>query len=184
MSSPSAIAAEFVRSYYTKLAFFPSDIPKFYDEDRATVWREQLNSTLAVPFASARDFLIPTIEEGSTVSVSSFAVLPVEKGFSLVVQGAIASDSSANFFTQFFTFGTVEGRFFIVADALSLRQSESAPETEGLVAVQIERKEGEGVAEVAPKPESEPTQPPAQRQGRRLAKKKEGGNPFVYSPNS
>jgi hypothetical protein len=172
MSSPPEIAAEFVRSYYTKLIYFPAEIAKFYDEEHATVWRDTIKASLAVPFAAARAFLVPHIEEGSTVSVSSFHVLPIDKGLSLVVEGAIARGNVCHFFTQFFTLGSAEGRFFVVADSLSIRPPESQipPPTDNLVAVAPPKRDD---AEAEPKPAPK---------GKRAQKRKDvGSNKFIYT---
>jgi hypothetical protein len=174
MSSTAEIAAEFVRSYYTKFVYFPAEVPKFYDEEHATVWREPIRSSLAVPFAAARDFLIPPIDEGSTVSVSSFNVLPIDKGFSLVVQGAISRGDVGHFFTQFFTLNSSEGRFFIVADSLTIQSPERRiPSTDDLLAVAPARKDDA---------ESEPGTKPAPK-GKRAPKRKDGSNKWVYHPS-
>jgi hypothetical protein len=143
MSAAAEVATEFVRSYYTKLVFQPAELSKFYDEEHATVWRADLNRALAAPFADARDLLIPAIEEGSTVSVSSFAVLPLDSGFSLVAEGAIARGDDCRFFTQFFTLGSAGGRFFIVADSLAIRPPDrEPPRTEELALVGPAKKDG------------------------------------------
>jgi hypothetical protein len=170
MTAPADVAAEFVRSYYTKLVFQPAEIPKFYDEEHATIWRTDLQSPLAAPFADARDFLVPRIEDGSTVSVSAFHVLPLDKGFSLVAEGAIARGDACHFFTQFFTFGCSEGRFFIIADSLTIRAPDhDPPRTDELALVRPARKAGR---------EGEPRPP---KSGKRSAKGKE--DRFHYVPD-
>jgi hypothetical protein len=175
MSSPSDVAAEFVRSYYTKLAYQPSEIPKFYDEERATIWRAEVGGPLAIPFAAAREFLVPHIEEGSAVSVVSFHVLPLESGFGLVAEGGISHGGASSFFTQCFTLGTADGRFFVLADSLTIRSpAVGPPPTDDLVSVRPPKRiPRDGEERPAPKP------------GKRSAKRNKQANDgarFVYKP--
>jgi hypothetical protein len=170
MSGPADVAAEFVRSYYTKLVYEPGELAKFYDEERATVWRAELGQRLALPFAAAREFLVPRIEEGSAVSVASFHALPLAGGLGVVVEGAIARDDACGFVTQCFTLGSAGGRFFVLADSLSVRQPARAPPpTDDLVPVRPpKRPPRDGEERPAPKP------------GKRSGKRKDEGNRFVY----
>jgi hypothetical protein len=74
-------ASDFVRGYYASLVYTPADLVKFYDEDNATVWRDELGERP-----------VPRIQtdSGPQVAVTTFTVLPLESGFSLVVNGDIA----------------------------------------------------------------------------------------------
>jgi len=120
MESLVSVAGEFVAAYYTALVYNPSDVRKFYDEDRATVWRHGLDSEVGVRFRDAESLVVPVIAAGSLVSIVSYAVLPIASGFSLVARGQIAYGGDTQAFEQFFTVTTFADRWFIESDALSI----------------------------------------------------------------
>jgi hypothetical protein len=113
-------ASEFVMAYYTHLAYQPSDLPKFYDQDNARVWRSSLPSNIGVPFSTLGPQFIPDIPEGSSVTVLNYNVLPLETGLAVVVHGSLVCESFAKLFDQFFTLEQVADRFFITGDSLTL----------------------------------------------------------------
>jgi hypothetical protein len=116
----SEIAQEFVRAYYTSLVYQRADLRKYYDQQNATIWRTQLNSTDSLPFAQADAFLIPDIETGSTVTISDFNSLRLpDNGLAIVVNGSIGIDTTTRLFGQYFILSEVSDRYFVMSDSLS-----------------------------------------------------------------
>jgi hypothetical protein len=120
MPDIEALASEFVVAYYKSLVYRPNDVPKFYDQETAIIWRAELNSRKGVSFGQGSPFLIPEIARGSSVSVTDFNVLALEKGWSVSVWGSIVSETQGSLFNQCFVIVDVAGRSFIVSDALKL----------------------------------------------------------------
>ena len=123
-------ATEFISGYYYKLAYAPNDLPKFYNQEKATIWRQSMETTNGVPFSEAKKVLIPSIARGSKISVMEYNILNVRNGFVLNVFGKIENETSRKFVQTFFI-EAVEGddssRACIVSDSLKY---ELTPEEE------------------------------------------------------
>lgn len=119
MSDKSSVAAEFVSAYYFKLAFKPAEIPKFYDQEKALIWRKELDQKDAVKFEDAVKCLVPAITKGSKIVISDFVVIDNENGFLINVSGYVSHESEAKrTFQQVFELEEVENRFVVVKDIL------------------------------------------------------------------
>jgi hypothetical protein len=113
------IAAEFIRAYYTSLVYSPDDLPQFYDQEAAAIWRDQLGDAPASPFDQTREVLVPDIPRGAKVAVLRFTALPIPSGFSIVVVGEIGHGGASRPFHQCFTLAAFQDRFFVVGDYLT-----------------------------------------------------------------
>ena len=117
MASVTDTAREFVRAYYTYLVQNPNGLHKFYDTDRATIWRDQLGGGPGVSFDRA--VLVPQISQGSRVAVSLYNILPEQSGFSVAVYGSVAFEAVTRLFHQFLTLNEIDGRFSVLSAYLS-----------------------------------------------------------------
>lgn len=113
------VAGEFVIAYYKSLLYAPTELFKFYDEEKATVWRNMGATGVALKKAMGKRFFVPSIPAGGSVIVNSFAVLPITQGLSVVVNGQFTGTDAALCFTQCFTLTSCDGRWFIESDALT-----------------------------------------------------------------
>jgi hypothetical protein len=116
---PMSVAEEFVRAYYAHLVYHPEELFKFYDQENATVWRSEVGDGVAVQFPQSLAFLVPAIDEGSKVTVTKFAALPLPSAISLVVHGTVVGPLASRAFVQVFTLSeVVPDRYFVVSDYL------------------------------------------------------------------
>jgi hypothetical protein len=172
MASVRDTAREFVRAYYTYVVQTPDDLHKFYDTDKATIWRDQLGANPGVAFDRA--LLAPEIGQGSRVAVTRYNVLPGQSGFSVAVYGSITFAGVARLFHQFLTLSDVEGRFSVVSDCLSSCQTQENPDGDD--------------ADLIAVPLNQPAQPPAsnrqQPPDRQPVKAKRAGSPNRPSTSS
>ena len=114
-------AAQFIVLYYTNLAYFPDELPKLYDQETAMVWRESLDSKMAVKFEDARSVLVPEIEKGSKVTVVNYSIIPNDFCYSVNVLGKIEFGESSRVFVQDFVIAHKYERIFIISDTLRLK---------------------------------------------------------------
>jgi hypothetical protein len=155
------IPAEFIRAYYTSLVYNPDDLPHFYDQGTAAIWRDQLGDSPARPFGETRQVLVPEIPKGAKVAVLRFTALPIPSGFSIIVVGEIGHGRASRPFHQCFTLAAVQDRFFVVGDYLTLFgqiDAEFVP-PDSLFEVDGRRAHPEGQG--APPPAAPPPAPPA-----------------------
>ena len=127
---PATVAKEFVVAFY-QYFFTPvkKDLIKFYDQEKAQIWRAGLNSEVAVPINEMdKKMLGYTPKRGSQVAVTSYNVMPLEEGMAIAVFGSInGPEGEASYtFTHFITLASVCDRFFIVADSFNLAESAAA----------------------------------------------------------
>jgi hypothetical protein len=151
------VAWEFIRTYYTNLVYSPDDVRLFYDEEDATIWRDQMPDVR--PIGEAGDHLLPAIPKGSKVVISQFTTLPIPTGMSIVVYGKIGFGGEVRSFHQVFTLTAVEDRFFVVGDYLSFYRTDDGHflPADGLFEVAIRR---EQLADGPPPAEAKPQNPP------------------------
>ena len=64
-------AKEFLAAYYKIFTYDSANINKFYAEN-AMVWRQSLQSPLAVSIQAIQENLVPAFNVGSDISVESF----------------------------------------------------------------------------------------------------------------
>jgi hypothetical protein len=176
MDDVVGVASEFIHVYYTSLLYNPQDLPKFYDPTKSRIWRQPLNSKIGVPFSDASALLIPPIDEGSSVSVTNFNVIPVDHGFALTVTGTIAYKSAIRIFTQFFTIKSVGDRYFVLSDSLTLLDNNGQlppPDEETVIVPRV-------VA--APEPQRPPSPGPKRGGKSDKPKGKKARSRFQYTP--
>ncbi|KAH0790570.1 hypothetical protein GPJ56_005559 [Histomonas meleagridis] len=132
MSDNNTIASEFIAAYYYKLTYVPNDIQKFYNQEKATIWRQSMESSNAIPFKDAKNLLVPTITKGSKVSVLEYNILNVENGFILNVFGKIEEGETARKFVQTFFIEIVKAedvsRICIISDSLKYESTKEEEE--------------------------------------------------------
>ncbi|KAH0791676.1 hypothetical protein GPJ56_004362 [Histomonas meleagridis] len=138
MSNNNEIAMEFISAYYNKLAYAPNDLPKFYNQEKAIIWRQSMESPNGIPFIDAKKDLTPHIARGSKISVMDYNILNVGSGFILNVFGKIESEITHKFVQTFFI-ETVEGddssRTCVISD--SFKYDLSNEEEEALQLTEI-----------------------------------------------
>jgi hypothetical protein len=198
------IAQEFVRAYYTSLVYQRGKLRKYYDQDNATIWRDQLNSPNSIPFAQAEAFLIPDIDTGSTVTISDFNSLRLpNNGLAIVVHGTISFGNQTRVFGQYFILSEVSDRYFVMSDSLCFSGGPPGTGPAGETFLVPKRGKGKpkkkpGSEEPAPPEAGQPASAPkpatpnpagnhgpAERPGaQRRGKPKDAGSPFVYIPAS
>jgi hypothetical protein len=179
MASVRDTAREFVRAYYTYLVQNPDDLHKFYDTEKATIWRDQLGGNPGVAFDRA--LLAPEISQGSRVAVSRYSVLPGQSGFSVAVHGSITFGGVARLFHQFLTLTETDGRFSVVSDYLSFYQTQENAKIDDadLVAVPLNQP--------AQQPVNNQPQQPSDRQAGKAQKgrkSQQGLDKFSWRPPS
>jgi hypothetical protein len=168
------VASEFIHVYYTSFVYRPLDLPKFYDPDKSRIWRQPLGSKIGIPFSGALAHLIPSIEEGSSVTISNFNVIPVDRGFALTVTGTIVHKTASRIFSQFFTIKSVGDRFFVLSDSLTLLDGKGQLPPSDEETVVIPR--------VVASPE--PARPPSSRQKGKGGRAKQAKHPPGGPPES
>lgn len=119
MCDISTVATEFISAYYYKLSFSPAEVPKFYDQENALIWRQELERRDGVDFNTASKFLVPEIVKGSKVVIYDYTMLKNEKGFLLTVCGYIKHENEEKKeFQQIFEVEEIDGKYAIVKDIL------------------------------------------------------------------
>lgn len=185
----ATVAKEFVVAFYQYFFAFPmkKDLAKFYDQEKAQIWRAGLESEVSVPLTEAMEkkLLGYVPKKGSQVAVTSYNVMPVNNGMALSVFGSInGPEGETNYtFSHFITLESVCERFFIVADSFNLIESAATQiNEEEYFQVKPERSRSSNTAE-EPKKETEdavkPTTAPAPK--RKGNKRNINKSSFIYN---
>ena len=207
MEDIRSVCAEFVVAYYTYFVHHKEEVVKFYDQDNATVWRKELGSDVGVSLKDGKQFLVPEIARGSSVTVSSYNAVRIENGIALVVNGHIVyeGETTAHMFSQFFTLTSFCDRVFIESDSLNIFSVKCAiPPNSEVVAVEAkelrkkpvpkDKKVTRGSAQMSQPKETQPSQgqqpqskPQTQQMGQQRPSSKrmsKRDDPFTYKSSS
>ncbi|OHT02351.1 hypothetical protein TRFO_07208 [Tritrichomonas foetus] len=208
----SEIAAEFVAAYYTAVAYDFRNVYRFYDQEKAEIYRQGHPSGNAVKLSEIKHNIVPNnsgCEKVCVTNYNAYQSINQPNCINIQVIGKVIKNSEENItteFAQFFTLEHVGDRFVIIADSLTSIEKNSNHESIDLL-VEIERparpRKGQSQQQpatasptsssqdevknkeenVAPSPQQNQSQNKAKPANRQKNKKKGNQDKFVYMPH-
>lgn len=128
-----SFAAEFVVAYYTACVYDFRSVIKFYDPEKALIYRQSLPDGKPAKVNEAKHFIVPILKGHEKLVVLNYTFNPLsinndtENGtqyFNVVTIGKIVKDEKEGLFSQFSQFFTLEfvnnERVAIISDSLTI----------------------------------------------------------------
>lgn len=127
------LTAEFVVAYYTASVYDFRSVIKFYDPEKAQIYRQSLPSGKPTNVNEAKQVLVPNLKGHEKLIIQNYTFNPLplfpenENGinyFNIVVIGKIVKSEKDNLISQFSQFFTLEilnnERIAIISDSLTI----------------------------------------------------------------